>query len=458
MNYKNHIITKIILLLCLGLFFFTPAQDYPAELKIPVTIYDFHSDGSCPDFNPQVSDAPVQSGMVETELDIDGRPVHNDNYEYFSYYVANWFRSSEYNEQPVTDKKPQYSNNGKFIQETDVLINPYENIKLQDTLTFTHIGNGMYEYSDTSFFPIDNKGFGIEPTWNHNGSEQLNDHNYSFTLMLETEFSYNRDMTFSFRGDDDVWVFIDGTRVLDIGGIHTERSDNFNLSDLETQLNLKEGGRHRLSFFFAERQATQSNIRITTNMLIPELDSLHLKVFPNDTIFAGDSALVISEVFMDTSNLPIDFNGKIEWGFEDLNKINNPDSTFSIIGEGDSLLLTPTKAPAVLKIWGSAFDSVNSIYVHDTAFVWVLVGPPAMLVIEADTAGNPYDPDPIDPVMINENQTITDVHAILRDKEGNYIGPSINTNWHIFDTTAATVKNGNTLLGEGILEKITNSD
>jgi hypothetical protein len=50
------------------------------------------------------------------------------------------------------------------------------------------------------------------------------------------------------------------------------------------------------------------------------------------------------------------------------------------------------------------------------------------------------------------------VHAILRDKEGNYIGPSINTNWHIFDTTAATVKNGNTLLGEGILEKITNSD
>ena len=60
---------------CLVLIGFTKsgAQVYPDTLWVPVTYYDFHSNGSSPDFQtPSVNG--VVSGMVQQTLDADTLP------------------------------------------------------------------------------------------------------------------------------------------------------------------------------------------------------------------------------------------------------------------------------------------------------------------------------------------------------------------------------------------------
>jgi len=110
------------------------------------------------------------------------------------------------------------------------------------------------QFNNNSFFPINGLGFGNE------GRSQ----NYHFTLQHGGLFKYRGGEVFRFTGDDDLWVFIDGKLVIDLGGIHQSLSRSVSLDSL----GLTVGNPYRFDLFFAERQTSQSNFRMQTSILL----------------------------------------------------------------------------------------------------------------------------------------------------------------------------------------------
>lgn len=149
----------------------------------------------------------------------------------------------------------------KLKDNTDVASNVYEGLNFPfNESTF----NGITTYSYDSFtdknrvidvdgdFKVDkysnatvgnDKGVGFFPfdkttaTNNANkygfGTEFDIDFYMSETGTLTAADGTQKDITFNFSGDDDVWVYVDGVLVLDLGGAHKVSSGSINFSTME---------------------------------------------------------------------------------------------------------------------------------------------------------------------------------------------------------------------------------
>ncbi len=206
-------------------------SDPPPTLDLPIVYRDFRS--SHPDFERSV--CGNQTGMVETMWGSDRKPVPAS--------PPNCFQSAATYDQWYNDVS------GTNITIPDRLI-------LARTGT---AGNYTYVFDDSSFFPLDGRG------WTPLGEPEPYGHNFHFTSEVRFWFRYDasQSATLSFRGDDDVWVFINGVLAVDIGGIHSATAGSVTVSaGTASTFGLVDGGIYEAAVFQAERHTTQSNYRL----------------------------------------------------------------------------------------------------------------------------------------------------------------------------------------------------
>ena len=116
---------------------------------------------------------------------------------------------------------------------------------------------------------------------------------HHFGLSMSVDFTLPKDpkavtdsqgnpIVFEFSGDDDMWVFVDGKLIMDIGGIHQPINGTINFRDRivtvngSTQMNtqtfndrfpdLFNGDKHTLQVFYLERGGCDSNCMIKFNL------------------------------------------------------------------------------------------------------------------------------------------------------------------------------------------------
>lgn len=110
----------------------------------------------------------------------------------------------------------------------------------KDGLTGNYMDRGEYSgYDGVKLFPSSDDG---------------KDHNNMFGMQYSINFELTEDyvgpLEYYFFGDDDMWVFLDGRLVCDIGGVHSSVGAYVNLWDY---IEKGDAGKHTLKFYYTER-------------------------------------------------------------------------------------------------------------------------------------------------------------------------------------------------------------
>lgn len=260
------------------------------------------SDGGNEDYNKYRGSSDLSLGIMQKRLGEDSYPIVDKGKKESSSYL---FSTKE-----GTGKEFYSDANYLFKQDAD----------------------GYYEYDSTKNFAQFNKntkeftvykvpGSSKDPIDLQQGSKHgsffpfntLGDHKYwgipqisekspdfHFGMTMSAKFIQPKDgkingnnMVFEFSGDDDVWVYIDGVLVLDIGGIHNSvsgsidfaegtvkvGSNNYTLKNLFKEAGAEKEGDfvsrkdifkdytvHTINFYYLERGKGDSNCKLKFNL------------------------------------------------------------------------------------------------------------------------------------------------------------------------------------------------
>jgi fibro-slime domain-containing protein len=235
--------------------------------SIVATIHDFRFyDAGDPTTNPDFENPPTSGGswddrgLVATQLGTDGTPTYAGD-------PTNGTLTTHGNGQP----NGAATNFAAWYHDT-----AGTNIAVQWPVPLVTQSDGSVEYDSAiqgmpygttpdgviagnGFFPVDD-GTPYATAFGNQGWPN----NYSFTCEIHTVFVYKGGEYFNFRGDDDVFVFINEQLVIDLGGVHGPETAQVEIDSLGLTL----GKQYPLDFFSAERHVTGSNILFQTTLAL----------------------------------------------------------------------------------------------------------------------------------------------------------------------------------------------
>ena len=364
----------------------------------------FLNDATWGTYNQWTGDEEPYIGIVSSILGEDGYPHLNEEKtgsgESLS-YLFNGFDSRDTGEKKV-EGKAAYMDVGGLLQRDQEGYYYYDCTKNfasfdenENQFTLYEKGGvkeGAEENARYQFFPFNT----AEQVFNISGGE-LNDKelegsesaparkdiiNHYFGVSMVTRFVQTKDgkspfdstkpVTYEFSGDDDVWIFIDGVLVADLGGIHNTASVKIDFSTGKIDVNggvsseqagassttlkqlfqtagkggdnddwkgdtFQEGTFHTLNFFYLERGNGASNMSLKFNMKVI-LES-EIKKVSQDYTAAGTAEGVAGAKF---ALYPADKS----WNIIDRYQ-NAPYATGTTDEKGEFILLDQENVPLV---------------------------------------------------------------------------------------------------------------
>jgi len=222
---------------------------YPASYFLTLRLRDFKRyDKADPTTNPGFDNLNSEKSVVASLLGTDRKPVYqapkNALPTFGQAYFDQWYRDVPGTNYPVVYPLP-------------IALGP----------------GGLYQYdSQTSgkpdvyqgvarrvFFPLDDGDPYATPFGNQGAV-----HNQAFTGELHATFVAGTDNVLHVRADDDLYVFIDGQLVIDLGGTHAGTGADFALNSL----GLTTGESYPFDLFYAERLGATGELTLETDLVL----------------------------------------------------------------------------------------------------------------------------------------------------------------------------------------------